>query len=54
MTLNKYTEFSKISIGERFTYNGNTYVKHSTRTAQLVMFGNKVFYFSQNALVGEV
>ena len=38
--------FRLVTIGERFLFNGGTYLKKSTRTAELLGVG-RTFYFSQ-------
>lgn len=38
--------FRIVGIGERFECNGNTCIKKSTRTAEIVGTG-RVFYFGQ-------
>ena len=39
------TIFCAIPVGTRFEFNGNAYIKRSTRTAFLIEF-DRVFYFS--------
>jgi hypothetical protein len=40
---NYYSDFHELPIGVTFSYNGNDYVKQSTRTA-LMLDANRVFY----------
>lgn len=42
--------FKGLHIGVIFTYNGNDYIKKTTRTAYLIKY-NKVFYFKANEVV---
>lgn len=42
--------FSAVTSGEVFTYNGNVWVKRSTRTAYLPMY-RRVFYFGMSDIV---
>lgn len=38
--------FRMVRLGELFRFNGNTYIKQSTRTAKMVSNG-RVFYIGQ-------
>jgi hypothetical protein len=40
--------FRIVTIGERFTLNGNAYIKTSTRTGKMIETG-KTFYIEQLA-----
>lgn len=42
--------FKDLNIGTQFKFNGNTYIKKSTRTVYLEQY-NRVFYFEKNNLV---
>jgi hypothetical protein len=41
--------FSEIKIGSKFHFNGNDYVKQSSRTARMLS-NSRVFYFAQKEL----
>ena len=45
--------FEDIAVGTRFDYNGNAWIKQSTRTAYLIEF-NRWFYFGASDIVREV
>lgn len=47
----KYKQFKELAIGQNFYYNGNNYVKQSSRTAALVNYGMRSFYFAQSVMV---
>jgi hypothetical protein len=40
-------EFKYVAVGVSFEYNGNLYLKISSRTAKLISV-NRVFYFGMN------
>lgn len=42
--------FSAVTSGAAFAYNGNVWVKRSTRTAYLPMY-RRVFYFGMSDIV---
>lgn len=42
--------FKDVRIGQAFRFNGNLWVKSSTRTARLAE-NDRVFYFSKNDVV---
>ena len=43
-------EFRDIKVGQLFHYNGNHYVKQSTRTVKLLL-NDRIFYFRQKEIV---
>lgn len=45
----KVTKFKDLKIGERFTHNGTTFTKKSTRTAYITK--TRFFYFSLNEII---
>ena len=45
----QYIYFNELPVSCEFSYNGNRYVKQSTRTAALPEF-NRWFYFGQRDL----
>ena len=44
--MNPSTSFQQVDIGRMFHFNGNDYVKQSTRTARMLSNG-RVFYIGQ-------
>jgi hypothetical protein len=46
-------EFNEIIVGKLFSYNGNHYMKKSSRTARALASG-KVYYFKQNDIVSRI
>ena len=43
-------EFAEFRVGRLFHYNGNDYVKQSTRTARMLSNG-RVFYFGRKEII---
>ena len=43
-------EFESFRIGRLFHFNGNDYIKQSTRTARMLSNG-RVFYFSKTEII---
>ena len=48
--MRQYARFDELPLKCEFSRNGNLWVKHSTRTARIVGYGNLVFYFSRREL----
>jgi hypothetical protein len=46
-------DFIDISIGKLFHYNGNDYIKQSTRTARMLSNG-RIFYFAKSEYVHRI
>ena len=46
-------EFESFRIGRLFHFNGNDYVKQSTRTARMLSNG-RVFYFSKTENIHQI
>lgn len=48
-----YINFASLSVGSTFSFNGNRYLKRSTRTAEIIKpveYTGTWFYFSTNDL----
>ena len=42
-----YIYFYELNINDKFMFNGNLWIKKSTRTAYLPQYNNRIFYFSK-------
>lgn len=43
-----YIYFHELNINDKFMFNGNLWIKKSTRTARLPQYNNRLFYFHKN------